>query len=214
MVRRIIDLTGHRYGYLTVVQFVCRLNNHSMFKCVCDCGKQTIVTGNNLRRNHTTSCGCMSSKKTIGIRSSTHMMTNHPLYQTWTGMINRCYWSKHNRSKHYMLKGITVCDEWRYNFIKFKDWAFSNGWEKGLSLDRINNDGNYEPSNCRWATNKEQARNRSSNVWIEINGISQIATVWAEEYNISPATIHNRMTKGWSGYDAVCTPLFKRKKNI
>lgn len=198
-----IDLSGQRFGKLLVIEYVCRLNCHSMFKCVCDCGKETIVTSNNLRRNHTTSCGCASSKLTIGSRTSTHKMRNHPLYNTWTGMINRCYWSRHNRSKHYKGKGIVMCDDWRKSFEKFMYWAINNGWKEWLSIDRIDNDGNYCPENCRWATAKEQSRNRSSNIWLTIDGISKIAVEWSEQAGTSSATIHNRLKRGWAHKEAV-----------
>lgn len=198
-----IDLSGQRFGKLTVISFVCRLNAHSMFKCVCDCGKETIVTSNNLRRNHTTSCGCMSSRKDIGVRSSTHKMRNHPLYTTWTGMINRCYWHKHNRSKHYRLKGIIMCDEWRSNFENFRDWALSNGWQKGLQIDRIDNDKNYCPENCRWATVKEQARNRTSNVRLTIDGVTKLCIEWSELARVHPSTIRQRIKRVYSHKEAV-----------
>jgi hypothetical protein len=198
-----IELSGKVFGKLTVIGFVCRLNCHSIFKCVCECGKETLVTSNNLRRNHTTSCGCMSSKKTIGVRTATHMMRNHPLYNTWCGMINRCYWDKHNRSKHYKGKGIKICDTWRHSFETFRDWAILSGWKKGLSIDRIDNNGNYEPGNCRWATNKEQARNRTSNVWLTIDGVSKIVIEWSEETGVSPSSINQRLKKGWTHKEAV-----------
>lgn len=138
-------------------------------------------------------------------------MRNHPLYNTWTGMINRCYWDKHNRSKHYKLKGITMCDEWRNSFEVFRDWAVNNGWEKGLQIDRISNDGNYCPQNCRWATVKEQSRNRTTNVYITINGVTKCAIDWASEYKISQATIRGRMLRGWTPQDAVTIPLLKKR---
>lgn len=200
---KIIDLIGQNFGILTVVEFVGRKNCHSWFRCKCKCGGQTVTTSNNLRRNHTTSCGCNSSRNTIGVRTSTHKLRNHPLYNSWTGMINRCYWSKHNRSKSYSEKGIVMCDEWKSSFEVFYEWATKNGWEKGLSIDRINNDGNYEPLNCKFSTNKQQSRNRSSNVWLEIDGISKIAIEWSEEYGVHPATIHKRIKKGWSAKEAV-----------
>lgn len=207
-----LDLTGQRFGRLVAVEFLCRLNLHSMWKCVCDCGNETIVTLNNLRKNHTTSCGCASSRHTIGEKTSTHGLRNHPTYSTWTSMRNRCYWSKSNRSKHYKLRGIVVCNEWKDSFENFYEWSINNGWKPGLQLDRINNNGNYEPPNCRWATPKEQARNRTSNVWITIDGETKIAIEWAEQYNISPSVIHSRLKLGWSHKDAIQKPIQKRGK--
>lgn len=203
-----INLAGQRFGKLTVIEFLCRLNLHSMFKCVCDCGNETIVTSNNLRRGHTTSCGCASSRHRLGDKTSTHRLRNHPLYSIWTSMRNRCYWDKHHRSKNYKLRGIIVCEEWKNDFVSFYNWSIENGWVKGLSIDRINNDGNYCPSNCRWATVKEQSRNRTSNVWLTINGDKKIAKDWSLIYGVQPATIHQRLKKGWSHEEAV----FGKKK--
>lgn len=198
-----IELAGQRFGRLYVIGYACRLNTHSIFKCVCDCGKETLVTSNNLRRNHTTSCGCASSRKTIGERTSTHKMRNHPLYNTWTGMINRCYWDKHNRTKHYKAKGIKMCAEWRGSFECFRDWALSNGWAADLSIDRIDNSKDYCPENCRWATIKQQARNRTSNVTLTIDGVSKIVVEWAEDVGVHPQTIYRRLRKGYSHKESV-----------
>lgn len=208
----IIDLKGQRFGKLVAVRFLGRLNFHSMFQCVCDCGRLTVATSNNLRRNHTTSCGCQSSKKTIGKRTGTHGKRSHPLYRKWADMRNRCYWGKHNRFEHYGGKGIGVCDEWRYDFESFYNWAMSNGWKKGLSLDRKENDKDYYPENCRFRTIKQQNRNRTSNVKITVDGVTKILIEWAEQYKIKPTTIKGRLERGWSERDAVATPLLTIKK--
>jgi len=199
----IIDLSGQRFDKLLVVKFEGRVNKHSMFLCVCDCGTKTVVTSNNLRRKHTTSCGCQSSKKTIGQRTSTHGLRNHPLYESWLGMRNRCYWPKHNRYKHYGGKGITVCDEWKDSFASFYEWSISNGWKKGLQIDRKDNNKNYSPDNCTFSTIKQQSRNRTSNVKLTIDGITKIMIEWAEEYDVHPVTISRRLKKGFSHKEAV-----------
>ncbi len=179
------------------------MNFHSMFHCACDCGGMAVVTSNNLRRNHTTSCGCESSKKTIGKRTSTHGKSGHPLFESWIGMRNRCYWAKHNRFEHYGGKGIRVCDNWRDDFEAFYKWGISNGWKKGLQIDRISNDGDYCPENCRFLNRKQQSRNRTSNIKLTINGVTKIAIEWAEEVGVHPTTIHKRLRKGYSHQEAV-----------
>lgn len=201
--KKIIDLCGKKFNKLLVIEFVCRKNKHSYFKCKCDCGNESTVTSNNLRRNHTTSCGCDSSRNNIGQRSITHGLRKHPIYISWCAMINRCYWAGHNRSTHYMGKGIVICKEWRDDFMSFYDWSINNGWEHGLSIDRINNDGNYSPENCRWVTNKAQSRNRSTNLVLKIDGVSKIAIEWAEQVGVRPGTIYRRKKIGWSDKECV-----------
>lgn len=212
----VIDLSGQRFGKLTALRFIGRVNKHSMFMCICDCGKETIVTSNNLRRNHTTSCGCESSKKTMGKRSITHGLSKHPLFKMWCYMRNRCYWDKHNRFEHYGGKGITVCDEWRDDFEPFYLWAINNGWKKGLSIDRRENDKNYCPDNCRFTTTFHQNRNRTSNVKITIDGETKILIEWSELSGINPMTIQKRIELGWDLKDAVFRKPQKRgnAKNI
>ncbi len=200
----IIDLTGQRFGKLMVIKFLGRLNYHSMYHCACDCGGMAVATSNNLRRNHTTSCGCQSSRKDFGRRTTfTHGKRNHPLYESWLGMRNRCYWPQHNRFEHYGGKGIKVCDEWRDDFEVFYKWGIANGWKKGLQIDRKENDKDYCPDNCKFSTVKQQARNRTTNVKLTVNGITKIAIEWAEEVNINPSIIYSRLKRGYSHQEAV-----------
>ncbi len=183
-----------------------------MFHCECDCGKLSVVTSNNLRRGHTTSCGCESSRKTIGKRTGTHGVSGHPLFRKWLDMRNRCYWPKHNRFEHYGGKGVKVCDDWKDDFESFYKWAKSNGWKKRLTLDRIENDKDYCPENCRFRTKKQQNRNRTSNVKLTIDGDTKILIEWAEKYKINPMTIKSRIKRGWSEKDAVRTPVLVTTK--
>lgn len=200
---QIINITGIRYGKLIAVRFLGRVNSHSMFQCLCDCGNMTIATSNNLRRNHTTSCGCTSSKKTIGDRTKSHGLKKHPLYESWLGMRNRCYWPRHNRYQYYGGKGITVCDEWKDDFIAFYKWGIANGWKRGLQIDRKENDKNYCPDNCRFSTVKQQARNRTSNVILTIDGVSRTAIEWAEIAGVNYEAMRQRVKKGISHKIAV-----------
>ena len=199
---KIIDLTNQRFGRLIVTEYIGRINKHSIYKCKCDCGGETTTTSNNLRRNHTLSCGCYN-KEQFKAASITHNLSKHPLYTSWVGMRNRCYFKKHNRYKHYGAKGINVCEEWKNTFIDFYNWAISNGWNKGLSIDRIDNNKDYCPSNCKFSTTKEQNRNRTSNVTLTIDGVSKIIIEWAETVNISPTIIRDRIKRGWSIKESV-----------
>jgi hypothetical protein len=130
-------------------------------------------------------------------------MKGTPLYRAWGNMRNRCYNEKHRFYSHYGARGIKVCDEWNGSFKSFYEWAIDNGYQKGLSIDRIDNDGNYEPSNCRWATTQEQNINKRTNVYVEIDGVTKTLSEWATEVGIRQETIYRRYYVGWRGEDLI-----------
>lgn len=138
-----------------------------------------------------------------------HGMRHTRLYDIWRGMKQRCYNPKTNRYKNYGGRGICVCDEWKNDFQSFYNWAISSGYSDDLTIDRINTDGNYEPGNCRWATVKQQANNRTSNNIVEFNGESHTLTQWSEITGIKMATIWARLQKGWSVSDALTVKPFR-----
>jgi hypothetical protein len=152
------DLTGQRFGKLVVVSMAGKTKYWDRkWLCKCDCGGDALVLGGNLKRGHTTSCGC---SRIDAITS--HGGCGSRLYTIWSLMIRRCEKEYDGRYHRYGGRGISVCDEWRNSFEVFRDWAMENGYEPTLTIDRINNDGNYEPANCRWATLKDQAQNRGN----------------------------------------------------
>lgn len=136
-----------------------------------------------------------------------HGLSNTRLYRIWLQMKNRCYNSKTERYSDYGGRGITVCDEWKNDFKAFYDWAMLNGYRDDLSIDRINNDENYEPSNCRWATNIEQARNSRHCHMIVFNGETHCISEWSEITGISIYVLRNRLRYGWTIERALTTPL-------
>ena len=209
---KLIDLTGQRFGRLTVI---CRADNYikpnghkeSEWLCKCECGKKSVITRTNLKRAR--SCGC-SQGKYIYSSKVTHGQSDSRLYRIWQNMKNRCYNHNVDRYDRYGGRGITVCDEWRNNFQAFYDWAMINGYSDSLSIDRINIDGNYTPDNCRWITMPEQADNKSTSRIFEYNGSSHTVSEWSKISGISRDVIWNRIKRGWSIEKVLSQPVRKR----
>lgn len=164
-----MDLTGMRFGNLLVVKRSGTANGHATWLCKCDCGNEAIVVSDRLRNGHTKSCGCNSSRNHIGEigrkNRTTHGMSNERLHRVWKQMIQRCENPKTKGYKNYGGRGICVCDQWRKSYRSFYDWAMANGYDPDAqrgecTIDRIDNDGNYEPSNCRWVDMKVQRANQ------------------------------------------------------
>lgn len=157
--KRQFEMIGDRYGRLVVIEEAQKNKwGNRMFVCKCDCGNITKpIMMNSLRSGQTTSCGCVAEEGAWRIK---HSKTKTRIYRIWSGMKQRCYNPNYTQTRDYMGRGITVCDEWRNSFDIFYKWAMSHGYSDDLTIDRIDNDGNYCPDNCRWATMKEQRANQ------------------------------------------------------
>ena len=215
------DLTGQRFGRLTVIK-VDRYEpkSHSTrWICKCDCGKEKSVLASCLKDGKVTSCGCFSSEQKSK-RTKTHGFGNEDrLYRIWSGMKSRCYSECDRNFKRYGARGITVCPEWHKDFMAFREWSLSNGYQDDLSIDRIDNDGPYSPENCRWTSMKTQNNNRRTNVYITYRGETHTAAEWALITGIKAETLVSRKAHGWSDAECIEVPVSQsnnqltRKKN-
>lgn len=190
------DLTGLRFGRLTVIKQYS--NNHGQIKwlCRCDCGGTTTVLGGHLITGHTKSCGCLE-RETKATQQG--LRVKYPkLYRVWSHMKSRCENPKDKSYKGYGARGIAVCKEWQ-TLRNFIEWALNNGYKENLTLDRINNDGNYEPCNCRFTDVKTQSNNRRSNRYETYNGETHTVAEWADILKVPYHKITYRLNKcNWS----------------
>jgi hypothetical protein len=206
--RKLIDLTGQIFGRLKVTSRAENRNARPTWHCDCECGNSCIARGGDLRSGRHRSCGCLQMDAATRHGHSSYTGPPSPTYKTWIGMIQRCTNQAAPHYDTYGGRGITVCEKWR-NFIQFlKDMGER---PEGLTLDRKNTNGNYEPDNCQWSTRKEQGRNRRSNRMIEYKGETHCISEWADILGISHELIRSRLKIGWSFEDAVETPVMKNR---
>ena len=208
---------GDRFYKLTVVtrieDSVSEKGRHrSRYLCKCDWGKEKIVFGENLTGGKTKSCGCFQ-KEQASKANTTHGDTDSRLYNVWSAMKRRCFNSEVPEYHLYGGRGITMCDDWRDNYGSFRNWAYANGYDANAkrgdcTIDRIDVNGNYEPSNCRWVSQKAQMNNVSYNHLIEYNGEKHTVAEWADIYNMPYARLSQRITKyGYSFEEAISKPI-------
>lgn len=212
------DYTGEKFGRLTVLQRLRQYDGKNTFyKCLCECGKETIVDGRNLKTGNTKSCGCFQSQRRIEV-NITHGGTYTRLYNIWCGMKARCYNPNSEKYKNYGARGIKICEQWVNDFHNFSEWAKVNGFVEKASygqctIDRINVDGDYSPENCRFTTLKEQMNNTTRNRYIEYNGNIKTVSQWSDYSGINQSCLLRRLKLGWSIEKALLTPIRKGVKN-
>lgn len=188
------DHTGERYGRLIVLKFSYRgKRRESHWLCSCDCGRQHVVSWGNLRAGTTRSCGCLHDE-VAGDSRRLHGKTGTRTYGIWKALKKRCLNPSGPKWDRYGGRGITVCDRWKADFSAFL--ADMGECPAGRSIDRIDNNGNYEPGNCRWATATEQARNKSNNRRLNIDGTLLTITECSEQFGVTVETIEKRIARG------------------
>lgn len=208
-----IKLTeGQKFGKLTIIEYhhtekrtyPSRTINYEYYKCRCDCGNEILACKQNLKRGDTRSCGCLQ-REHIRNLNLMHGLGHTRLHNTLYLMLQRCY-NKNNLSyKYYGGRGIKICDEWRYDFVNFYNWAMNNGYEDNLTIERIDTNGNYEPSNCKWITIQEQQRNKRSNLLLTYKNQTKCLAEWAEEKGLHYSALFHRIKKGWDVATALNT---------
>lgn len=209
-----IDITGEKFGRLTAIEHIkgCR-GNPPKWKCICECGNITYVETNKLKSGHTTSCGCklQEVKDSIANLNKTHGQSNTRLYQTWQNMRERCYSTKNKVYDYYGGRGIGVCDDWRYNFSSFYEWAMQNGYNDKLTIDRIDVNKGYSPDNCQWVTMKQQCRNKRNNLYLDYNGESISMAELAERTGMNYSTLQDRIRRGFNLEKSLSKTNYARK---
>lgn len=193
------NLTGERYGRLIVIGLSSKKSGRkSYWVCKCDCGNTLAVRSDMLKSGNTRSCGCLKREQDKINLSKFHKGYHTPnrLYNTWVSMKGRCLNPNDTNYYRYGGRGIKIYPDWVHNYGEFRDWAFSNGYKKHLTIDRIDNNGNYEPNNCRWVTMKVQCNNRRSNLNVFWNGETHTLMEWSEIYSINYGTLRDRYCRG------------------
>jgi hypothetical protein len=204
------NLSGQKFGRLNVVQYLGRIGRNNQWECLCECGNVCRVAGMNLKSGHTRSCSCLH-KEMSSAASKTHGESKSDEYSIWHSMKRRCYDPKNNKFYRYGARGIIVCERWLNSFDNF---LFDIGKRPSMlhSIDRKDNNGNYDPGNCRWATKKEQANNTSKNVHLTINGVTKPLSIWAHEHGLDRSVVYERFDSGVIGEKLLIAVGLRTKK--
>ena len=198
------DITGKRFNRWTVLyrteDYTTKSGNKfTQYMCMCDCGEIRKVFANSLKNGKSKSCGCYASEVSAKVckeNFKTHDKTKTRLYQIYHGMIKRCYNPNASNYKNYGERGVTVCDEWLDSWETFESWANENGYSDSLSIDRIDVDSGYSPSNCRWVDRVAQANNRTTNVYITYNNETHTIAEWSRIVDIPYKRLQKAIKSG------------------
>ena len=208
------DLSGTVIGRLTLIKKLPKITGRAIkYRCVCECGNTKDICSTSLKNGDTKSCGCLRTEMTIE-RETIHGHKSKggcsDEYITWVSMKERCYNKNNKRYNCYGGRGIKVCQRWLHSFPNFF-MDMGKRTSKKHSIDRINVNGNYTPSNCRWATKKEQQRNQRTNRWFEYKGIKLILSDWAKKLKVDKASIYYQLSKN-RGFDYIAEYFINKHK--
>lgn len=198
------DLSNKKFGRLTVIRLDKKASyGEWKWLCECECGNKVSVSGRSLRRGATKSCGCLRNEA-VSQANTKHGLSETKIYHIWEKMRARCRNDKDPAYANYGGRGICVCEEWDKDFLAFYKWSINNGYSEKLSIDRINNDGNYEPSNCRWATRKQQMNNTRTNHMLTHDGKTKTISQWADFFDVPYDLFYGRLSNNnWEIDDEV-----------
>lgn len=198
---KVRDLTGQRFGRLVVIGIDERNTKKTYWNCLCDCGNIKSVRSDSLQCGAIKSCGCLKREQDKANLVSEQVKKSRKfgepyghlrIHNIWANMKSRCFNMSDKRYPDYGGRGITICEEWKNDFMAFYHWSMVSGYDDSLTIDRIDNSKGYFPSNCRWASAKEQSRNRRSNINIKIGNVTKTLTEWCEVFDLPYAKVHAR----------------------
>jgi len=199
-----VDLTGKLFNNLRVVGREKNKHGQYEWRCICVCSREVFLSSSSLISGKSKSCGCLKSSL-ISEANKTHGMCHSSEYNIWLKMKDRCYKLDAKSYHNYGARGIEVCERWRHSFENF--YEDMGPRPEGTSLDRIDNNGNYKPENCRWATCYEQSRNSRQNVFITHGGVTKVVRDWASYLGMNYGTLLHRIRRGWDVHDALTKPV-------
>jgi hypothetical protein len=201
------NLAGSTFERWKVIKRLDCGSSGANYLCQCKCGTIRKVAGKSLKNGDSKSCGCLQ-KELIAKRNSIHGHYYTRLHRIWSSMKDRCKNPKSDNYNDYGERGIEVCNEWDIGFEKFYKWSMDNGYTKNLTIDRKDNNGNYEPSNCRWITMNEQQSNKRCNKFLTVHNKTQTIAAWSRETGIKITTLHYRINHGWNNEKALDLGVF------
>lgn len=212
------NIIGNRYGRLVVIEELETIKRppriyERRFLCQCDCGNKTNVSYACLSTGNVRSCGCLKKDCGKGVLNQQLEEPKLRLYRTWTNMKARCNAKSGRYYNNYVLRGITVCSEWKDDFESFYNWSVNNGYMPRLSIDRIDGSKGYSPDNCRWATPKIQNNNLRTNIVLTYNGVTKTLREWSDITGIKLMTLHSRVNMGWDTEKILTKPVEKHNRN-
>lgn len=204
---KFVNIVGMRFGRLVVIRRIDQKRGGSYLReCICDCGNTMLATPDYLKKGRTVSCGCYNRETVIKL-STTHGMSSSKIYAIWNGMVQRCTNQNSKAFNNYGGRGIKVCDRWML-FENFYDDMGDR--PEGKTLERVDNDGDYSPENCIWATRKQQANNRRVCILLTYNGVTQNISQWAADLKLNAKMLYSRYKRGWSDKDILTKPSRKK----